>query len=78
MKYCNLYLSLHVPRIPLVFILSLSSPSSPSYLHIAYSRSTLALLRIRNFVVPSGPKVLEEVLLKVPCGFIPAVTPLVQ
>lgn len=56
--------SLHVPRLPLVFILSLSSLSSPSYLHIAYPRSTLALLRVRNFVVPSGPKVLEEVLLK--------------
>ena len=57
--------SLYVSRLPLVFILYLSSPSSPSYLHNTYSRSTLALLRIRTFVAPSGPQVLEEILLKV-------------
>ncbi|RDB19721.1 Origin recognition complex subunit 3 [Hypsizygus marmoreus] len=56
--------SLHIQRLPLVFIISLSSPSYPSYLHVTYPRSTLALLRVRNFAVPSGKRVLEEVLLK--------------
>ncbi|KAF8062222.1 origin recognition complex subunit 3 N-terminus-domain-containing protein [Lyophyllum atratum] len=56
--------SLYVPRLPLVFILALSSPSSPSYLHTTYPRSTLALLRVRNYTVPSGTEVLEEIILK--------------
>ncbi|KDQ56641.1 hypothetical protein JAAARDRAFT_36119 [Jaapia argillacea MUCL 33604] len=57
-------LSLHISRLPFILILSLSSPPTPSYLHATYPRSTLALLRIRNFIVPSGPRILEEVFLK--------------
>ncbi|KAG5338495.1 hypothetical protein C0989_007267 [Termitomyces sp. Mn162] len=56
--------SLYISRLPLVFILALSSPASPSYLHSTYPRSTLALLRFSNYTVPSGTKVLEEVLLR--------------
>ncbi|KAF9467688.1 origin recognition complex subunit 3 N-terminus-domain-containing protein [Collybia nuda] len=56
--------SLHVPRLPLVFMLSLSSPPSPSYLQLTYPRSTMALLRTHKFDVPSGIKILEEVVLK--------------
>jgi hypothetical protein len=44
--------------------LSLSSPS-PEYLQITYPRSTLALLRVHNFNVPSGIGILQEILLKV-------------
>ncbi|PFH50833.1 hypothetical protein AMATHDRAFT_3570 [Amanita thiersii Skay4041] len=47
-----------------VFVLSLASPSSPSYLHLAYPRSTLALLRVDTFVTPSGIHVLERALLQ--------------
>ncbi|KAH6891771.1 hypothetical protein BKA70DRAFT_1326087 [Coprinopsis sp. MPI-PUGE-AT-0042] len=36
--------SKHVPELPLVFVLSMSSPV-PSYLNVAYPRSTLARLR---------------------------------
>ncbi|KAH9829557.1 origin recognition complex subunit 3 N-terminus-domain-containing protein [Rhodofomes roseus] len=54
--------SLHVPRVPLVFVLGLTSPSTPTHLHKAYARSTLALLRIRAFTAPSGQSVTEEVL----------------
>ncbi|KIM92135.1 hypothetical protein PILCRDRAFT_810149 [Piloderma croceum F 1598] len=58
--------SLHVPSLPLIFILSLSSPPtpSPSYLHLTYPRATLALLRVENFAVPSGPGVLDDILTK--------------
>lgn len=58
-------LSLHIPQLPLVFILSSPSPPSPSYLQTTYPRSTLALLRTHKYIVPSGIKVLEEVVLKV-------------
>ena len=57
--------SLHVPQIPLVFVVSLLSPQSPTYLHVTYPRSTLAVLRIRQFSVPSGPRLLEEIILEV-------------
>lgn len=59
--------SLHVPSLPLVFVLSLSPPppASPSYLHLAYSRSTLALLRVQNVVVPAGMSALEMIVKRV-------------
>ncbi|KAG6820628.1 hypothetical protein H0H93_014231 [Arthromyces matolae] len=56
--------SLFVSRLPLVFILSLSSPPFTSFLDATYPRSILALLRVSNVVVPSGLKVLEEVILR--------------
>ncbi|KAG6853066.1 hypothetical protein C0991_007136 [Blastosporella zonata] len=56
--------SLYIPRLPLIFILALSSPASPSFLHSTYPRSTLALLRVSTHTVPSGARVLEEVLLR--------------
>ncbi|KAL4253363.1 ORC3 family protein [Abortiporus biennis] len=54
--------SKHVPSLPLVFLLELSSPTTPSYLHIAYPRSTLALLDISSVRSPAGPDIVEEVL----------------
>jgi origin recognition complex subunit 3 len=59
--------SLHIPHLPLIFILSLSSPPapSPSYLHLTYPRATLALLRVQDFVVPSGIDILNDILTKV-------------
>ncbi|KAF5384129.1 hypothetical protein D9615_003352 [Tricholomella constricta] len=57
--------SLYIPRLPLIFIIALSSPASPSYLYTTYPRSTLALLCVRNYTVPYGTQVLEEVLTKV-------------
>ncbi|KAK0223959.1 origin recognition complex subunit 3 N-terminus-domain-containing protein [Armillaria fumosa] len=53
---------LHIPQLPLVFIVALSSAQTPSYLHVTYPRSTLAVLRIRQFHVPSGLHILEEIL----------------
>ncbi|KAJ3760444.1 origin recognition complex subunit 3 N-terminus-domain-containing protein, partial [Lentinula raphanica] len=57
--------SQHVPTLPLILILSLSSPQSPlspqSYLHVTYPRATLKLLRIQSVVVPTSPKILEDV-----------------
>ncbi|KDR77233.1 hypothetical protein GALMADRAFT_66332 [Galerina marginata CBS 339.88] len=52
-----------VPQIPLVFMLSMSSPS-PNYLNSTYPRATMSLLRVRTFTAPSGQGVLQEVLLK--------------
>ena len=56
--------SMHVSQIPIVFLLSLSLPS-PEYLQTTYPRSTLALLRIRHFNVPSGIGILQQILLEV-------------
>ncbi|KAJ8472438.1 hypothetical protein ONZ51_g8517 [Trametes cubensis] len=56
--------SMHVPQLPLVFILLMASPPVPSFLHSAYARSTLALLRIHPVVASSGVAMVKEVLTK--------------
>ncbi|EGO26953.1 hypothetical protein SERLADRAFT_448068 [Serpula lacrymans var. lacrymans S7.9] len=56
--------SLHIPALPLVFILSLSSPSSPSFLHSTYPRSCLSLLHVRNCDSPPAEDALHEILMK--------------
>ncbi|KAJ6614874.1 origin recognition complex subunit 3 N-terminus-domain-containing protein [Mycena sp. CBHHK59/15] len=56
--------SLQASRLPLTFILSLSSPSPAAYLRASFTRATLALLRVYHFPVPSGPDVLDTVLFK--------------
>ncbi|KAJ4477141.1 origin recognition complex subunit 3 N-terminus-domain-containing protein, partial [Lentinula aciculospora] len=60
--------SQHVASLPLILVLSLSSPQSPhsphSYLHVTYPRSTLKLLRIQSVVAPSGPRILEDIVIK--------------
>ncbi|KAL0570648.1 Origin recognition complex subunit 3 [Marasmius crinis-equi] len=56
--------SLQLRQIPLVFIICLSSPSSPTYLHNTYPRSTLALLRIQQYAIPSGVSLLERICLE--------------
>ncbi|KAH7928820.1 hypothetical protein BV22DRAFT_1126185 [Leucogyrophana mollusca] len=56
--------SLSIRRLPLVFVLALASPPSPSYLHATYPRSTLSLLRVRNCSLPSSEDALHEILLK--------------
>ncbi|KAJ6459796.1 origin recognition complex subunit 3 N-terminus-domain-containing protein [Mycena vitilis] len=55
--------SLHTSRLPLTFILSLSTPSPSSYLQASLSRSTLSLIRVYHFAVPSGRDVLQDILL---------------
>ncbi len=57
--------SLHIPKLPFIFVVSLLSPQSPTYLHVTYPRSTLAVLRIRQFSVPSGARLLDEIILGV-------------
>ncbi|KAK1229901.1 Origin recognition complex subunit 3 [Marasmius sp. AFHP31] len=56
--------SLYSQTLPLVFIICLSSPEAPTYLHATYPRSTLALLRIRQYVIPSGIPLLERICLE--------------
>ncbi|KAF9011982.1 origin recognition complex subunit 3 N-terminus-domain-containing protein [Cyathus striatus] len=56
--------SAHTPSLPLVFLLSLSSPITPTYLHTAYRFSTLSLLQIHTFSVPTGRKIANDVLQK--------------
>ena len=63
--------SLHIPSLPLTFLISLSAPPSlsstpisSSYLYQAYPRSTLSLLRIDTILVPGGKLVLNEILTK--------------
>lgn len=58
--------SLHVPEVPLLFLLSLSSPPAPSYLHTTYPRSMLSLMRLQIFSLPSGIEILEKLVEEVP------------
>ena len=51
------------PRLPLVFILLMSSPV-PNYLNLTYRPSTLSLLRLRTVIAPSGIHVLQKIWLK--------------
>ncbi|KAJ3505538.1 hypothetical protein NLJ89_g7363 [Agrocybe chaxingu] len=55
--------STQVPQLPLVFLLSMTSPSS-NYLNATYSRSTQSLLRLRTFSAPSGIHILQEIVIK--------------
>lgn len=57
--------SLYIPQLPLIFVLALSSPPEPSYLHSAYQRTTLALLRVHKITVASQLEVVEQLLSKV-------------
>ncbi|KAK2466646.1 hypothetical protein APHAL10511_000904 [Amanita phalloides] len=52
--------SQQVSRLRPVFVLSLSSPVSPSFFHLAYPKSTLSLLCTDTFIAPSGFHVLEK------------------
>ncbi|KZT28224.1 hypothetical protein NEOLEDRAFT_1175977 [Neolentinus lepideus HHB14362 ss-1] len=54
--------SLTLPELPFVFILSLSSPPTPSYLHAIYPRDTLALLRVKKTVAPHGWPLAKRIL----------------
>ncbi|KAA1471924.1 hypothetical protein DENSPDRAFT_929928 [Dentipellis sp. KUC8613] len=56
--------SAHITRLPLIFILSLSSPPSPSFIHTTYPRSTLALLQVHEFTLPSGEEILEKIVME--------------
>ncbi|EED84139.1 predicted protein [Postia placenta Mad-698-R] len=66
---------LHIPELPLVYILAMSSPPSPSFLHTTYSRSTLALLSIHKFSAPLNVELIDELVEKTFCdpNFEPAV-----
>ncbi|OSX58265.1 hypothetical protein POSPLADRAFT_1067556 [Postia placenta MAD-698-R-SB12] len=58
---------LHIPELPLVYILAMSSPPSPSFLHTTYSRSTLALLKIHKFSAPLNVELIDELVEKTFC-----------
>ena len=60
-----LFLSMHIPQLPLVFLLVMNSPPSPSFIHTVYPRSTLALLRVHQVASPAGLLMAKEVLSKV-------------
>ncbi|KAG2347282.1 hypothetical protein BDR05DRAFT_981335 [Suillus weaverae] len=56
--------SSHIPRLPLVFILALASPPSPSYIRATYPHTMLALLRVRDYPFPLAEKSLHNILLE--------------
>ncbi|KAJ7721741.1 hypothetical protein DFH07DRAFT_972181 [Mycena maculata] len=57
--------SLQAASLPLTFVLALSTPSPSAYLQASLTRATLALLHVYHFAVPSGPAVLDAVLLPI-------------
>ncbi|KAG2076245.1 hypothetical protein BDR04DRAFT_1125767 [Suillus decipiens] len=59
-EICSSYIS----RLPLVFILALASPPSPSYIRATYPHSMLALLRVRDCPLPLAEKSLHNILLE--------------
>ncbi|KAI0358145.1 hypothetical protein OH77DRAFT_1397737 [Trametes cingulata] len=48
----------------ILFILLMASPTVPSYLHLAYPRATLALLRVHTIAASRGTHVIRDVLTK--------------
>jgi len=64
-SYADNESSLYIPQLPLIFVLALSSPPEPSYLHSAYPRAALALLRVHKITVTSQVEVIEQLLSKV-------------
>ncbi|KAI0630536.1 hypothetical protein C8Q77DRAFT_1211544 [Trametes polyzona] len=56
--------SMHIPDLPLVFVLLMASPPVPSYLNSVYPRSTRALLRVEPIVVSSGTGAVKDILMK--------------
>jgi origin recognition complex subunit 3 len=66
--------SLCIPQLPLIFVLALSSPPEPSYLHSTYPRATLTLLRIHKIAATSQVEAVEELLSKV-CPILPISQP---
>ncbi|KAI0316872.1 origin recognition complex subunit 3 N-terminus-domain-containing protein [Amylostereum chailletii] len=54
--------SSHVPTLPIVFVLGLSSPPSPSYIHSSYPRATLSLLQLQTFSLPEGVDVFNKIV----------------
>ncbi|KAI0672417.1 hypothetical protein C8Q78DRAFT_1188445 [Trametes maxima] len=54
--------SMHIPHLPLTFVPVMASPAAPSYIHSAYPRSTLALLRVHPVVASSGAALIKDVL----------------
>ncbi|KAG2121256.1 origin recognition complex subunit 3 N-terminus-domain-containing protein [Suillus clintonianus] len=56
--------SSYILRLPLVFILALASPPSPSYIHATYPHSMLALLRVRDCPFPLAEESLHDILLE--------------
>lgn len=61
----TLSFSLAIPQLPLVFILSMTSPPTPSYIHTTYPRSTLSRLQVRSCSFSASQDVLHDILLKV-------------
>ncbi|KAI0705509.1 origin recognition complex subunit 3 N-terminus-domain-containing protein [Earliella scabrosa] len=57
--------SINVHHLPLVFVLTMTSPPAPSFLHSTYTRSTLALLRVHQVSAPTGLAAVKDVLTKV-------------
>ncbi|KAH0831285.1 hypothetical protein J3R83DRAFT_13920 [Lanmaoa asiatica] len=56
--------SLAIPRLPLVFVLSITSPSTPSYIHATYPRSTLSRFQVRSCSFSASQDVLHDIVLK--------------
>ncbi|KAJ7594272.1 hypothetical protein C8J56DRAFT_1044033 [Mycena floridula] len=56
---------LNTHRLPVTFVLSLSSPeSASSYLRSTFPRATMALLNVFSFVCPSGPQAFRDIVLQ--------------
>ncbi|KJA25290.1 hypothetical protein HYPSUDRAFT_76037 [Hypholoma sublateritium FD-334 SS-4] len=53
--------SRYVSELPLIFLLSMTSPVS-NYLNVTYPRSTLSLLRVRQFSAPTGNEILDALI----------------
>ncbi|KAI0342415.1 hypothetical protein BDW22DRAFT_1395357 [Trametopsis cervina] len=51
-----------IPQLPLIFLLDSSAPSTMAYLHAAYTRATIALLRVRIHSAPSGVDLINTVI----------------
>ncbi|KAJ8515138.1 hypothetical protein ONZ45_g7404 [Pleurotus djamor] len=56
--------SRHVPRLPLVFLATLTSPPSTHFIQNTYPRETLRRLRLTHATLPHGLPALEQIIVK--------------
>ncbi|KAF9451117.1 hypothetical protein P691DRAFT_787904 [Macrolepiota fuliginosa MF-IS2] len=63
--------STRIPQLPLIFLVFLASPPTPSFIQSTYPRTTLSRLRVQSFSVQTGRAVLDHILL--PAFFSPSI-----
>ena len=57
--------SRYIPKLPIIFVISLLSSHMPSYLHSAYPRAALALIQLTRIVAKDAHSEAEQLVQQV-------------